>query len=73
MKHNLAVICLALVLGFVAGHISSPLPVKAGAGAKVLWVNPDHLTPGSVPGTALGISCISASSRSEEGCYVLVQ
>jgi hypothetical protein len=63
-------ICFTLVIGFCAGRLSTPIPVKAsGSSAGILRVSPVEFGPAIVPssyGTPTALSC------SEGVCYVLV-
>lgn len=63
-------LCLAVLLGFVAGRISHPKAVKAAGSSHVQRMNISGAIPEPVVGgaTAVGISCVGNGD-----CYVLTQ
>lgn len=80
MKNNFAVICLALALGFAAGHFSSPSPAKAAekphqAQAYVQEINGRGVLPLEGGSTVVGFSCLppSSSAQTDMLCYVISQ
>jgi len=64
-------VCLASLIGFFAGRLSSPAPVKAtDAGGYVHWMNAAK-AGGPVHGTPVAISCVPDGDGAQ--CYVLTQ